>query len=94
MKCTVTKVDWANPQVLLSFEVNVATGRTQAWHATTEAPARLTHLGWSSDTLKPGDSVTITGMPDKSGSREIWIVNVGFSDGRQLDLHEPRVHLP
>ena len=59
-KATVTKVDWMNPHALIYFDVNDSSGRIQNWHAITGGPSRMSRYGWTGDTLKPGDPITIT----------------------------------
>jgi hypothetical protein len=41
--------------------------------------------GWTKDTLKAGDVITISGFPAKTGAPEIWIQKVVLASGEQLD---------
>lgn len=87
LKATVTKVEFTNPHALLLFDVTDDSGQVKNWHAITGGPERLSHYGWTSDTLKPGDSIIITGNPTKSGSPEMWLTKIVLPDGREVDMH-------
>lgn len=87
MKATVTRVDWANPHALIYFDVTSAGGNVQNWNAITGGPSRLQRIGWTSGTLKPGDAITITGNPTKSGAHQIWLTSVVLPNGRELSMH-------
>lgn len=88
MKATVTRVDWSNPHALIYFDVTDAGGNVQNWSAITGGPSRLQRTGWTSQTLKPGDAITITGNPQKSsGARQIWLTSVVLPNGRELSMH-------
>lgn len=88
MKATVTRVDWSNPHALIYFDVTDAAGNVQNWSAITGGPSRLQRTGWTSQTLKPGDAITISGNPQKSaGSHQIWLTSVVLPNGRELSMH-------
>lgn len=88
MKATVTKIDWTNPHALIYFDVTDSGGNVQNWSAITGGPGRLQRVGWTSQTLKPGDAITITGNPQKSAaSRQIWLTSLVLPNGRELSMH-------
>jgi hypothetical protein len=86
LKATVTKVDWTNPHTLIYFDVN-GNGNVQNWNAITGGPGRLQRQGWTSETVKPGDPITISGWPMKSGAHEMWLTSIVLANGRQLGMH-------
>ena len=56
---TVTKLDWANPHVHIFM--NVGTGANVLnWAVELESPVDLARGGWTRDSVKPGDALTIT----------------------------------
>lgn len=87
LKATVTKVEWTNPHALIYFDVTDGSGRLQNWHAITGGPSRMSRYGWTSDTLKAGDQITITGNPTKEGTAEIWLTRILLPDGREVVMH-------
>ncbi len=60
LKGTVTKVDWLNPHVHIFMEVRDAKG-TASWAVELESTVDLRKSGWTPDTVKLGDAVTVKG---------------------------------
>jgi hypothetical protein len=66
----VTKVEWFNPHVYFYIDVTDAkTKETANWAAEMNSPNSLMRLGWSRDTLKNDDVVTVQGSLAKDGSK-------------------------
>lgn len=55
----VTKISWMNPHVYIWMDVADASGKTTNWTLESAAPNYLDSLGWSKQSLKAGDTVTI-----------------------------------
>lgn len=81
----VTDFQFVNPHVLIYMQAKDASGKMVAWQGELTSPNRLSRTGWKKDTVKPGEVITITGYPAKSGSPEIWIQKVSLADGTKLD---------
>ena len=86
-KATITEFDWANPHSQIAFTVTDENGNIEKWVAECPGPNRLANHGWSKDTLKPGDQVTIVGNRNKDGSPTMRFEKVIFPNGHEL---EPR----
>ena len=84
MKGTVAEWFWANPHCLLKYDVKDDNGQVVRWVAETQAPINMIGAGWRKDSFKPGDLVTVTVRPVKSGQPVGAIVGVVFPDGRVL----------
>jgi len=84
LKGTVTKFEMVNPHVLVHFDVKNAQGVVEHWTAETQSPNMLIRAGWSKSILKPGDEITITGNPDKTGLPELRLEKVVLSNGKEL----------
>ena len=70
---TVTKLEWANPHILLYFDVKDESGNVQNWATEFSSPGTVRrNYGWSVDTFKPGDRITVTGNPRKDGGKVLW----------------------
>lgn len=82
---TVTDFNFTNPHVQISMDVKDATGKVAKWQGELTSPNHLSRSGWQKDTIKPGDVITISGFPTKSGTPEIWIQKVVLANGTQLD---------
>lgn len=90
MKATITNFDWTNPHVQIHFEVRDDSGNVSTWMAECPSPSRLSRAGWSEDTLKSGEEVTITGNPAKDGAKEMRLESVALSSGQQLRAYGAR----
>ncbi len=84
VKGTVTGFEFVNPHVQIFWDAKDDSGAPSKWQGELTSPNRLSRVGWTKSTLKPGDSVVITGFPTKSGSHEIWIQKVVGNDGQEL----------
>ena len=65
---SVTRVEWLNPHIY--FYVNVTaeeTGETTEYAFEMGSPNTLIRQGWSRDSLKPGDVVTVDGSLARNG---------------------------
>lgn len=84
-KGAVTAFDFVNPHVEVYLDAKDARGNVEKWQGELTSPNHLARAGWHKDTIKPGETITISGFPSKSGARVIWIQKVLLADGTQLD---------
>lgn len=84
VKGTVTEWFWANPHCLLRFDVTDDTGQVVHWVAETQAPPNMIPFGWSKQSFKPGDTVTLTLEPVKNGQPIGRILLAALPDGKTL----------
>jgi hypothetical protein len=77
---TVVEFRFMNPHGILTFE----TEDKQRWKGETNAPNMLMRRGWTKDSIKPGDKVTVEGHPARDGSNMLRVTRVTFPDGREL----------
>ena len=84
LKGTVVEWLWANPHTLLQFDTKGTDGQTVRWVVEASNPPDMQNRGWSIKSFKPGDEVTVTVRPVKSGKPVGSIVQVEFPDGRVL----------
>ena len=78
----VTKVDWQNPHVYFYIDVEDANGKVTSWAMEMGAPGALRPSGWTKNTLKIGDVVTVEGTPAKDGghhgnARNVFLASTG-----------------
>ena len=64
---TVTQWIWANPHCWLKFDAKTESGDVTHWIVEASAPPTLSPQGWSHNSFKPGDQVTITMIQVKNG---------------------------
>src|SRR6185295_4408389 len=73
LKGIVTKYDWSNPQVHVFINVpDTSATKVTNWAVELESIVELQKGGYTKDSLKPGDAVTVTGNPARDGSRQVW----------------------
>ncbi len=84
LKGTVTQWVWANPHCILQLDVTDDHGQVVQWSAETENPSSMVHYGYTKQSLKPGDQVTVTVVPVKNGKPFGRIVEVVLPNGQKL----------
>ncbi|PYQ80265.1 MAG: hypothetical protein DMG01_06810, partial [Acidobacteria bacterium] len=80
---TVTRIEWANPHIWVYLDVKNDEG-VQPWQCEGGPPNTLTRNGWTKDSLKVGDQVTIDGVLAKDGSKTCNARLVKLPDGRSV----------
>jgi hypothetical protein len=82
---TVQRFNFANPHAIVELDVAEA-GATQHWTAETSSPSGLKRRGWSQESLKPGDTVTLEGYRALDGSLLMRITRVWLADGTEVGV--------
>ena len=88
VKGTITDFQYLNPHAQVYFEAKNEKGEMEKWQGELTAPNKLNRAGWTKNTLKPGDSVTISGYGTKTGVHTIWIRELIGPTGEKLPLFE------
>ena len=83
LKGTVTEWLWANPHCFLKVEAKDDTGTVRKWNLELGNPTDITPNGYRRTTFKPGDEVTVTITPVKSGAPVGRLRTAEFADGRK-----------
>lgn len=81
----VTRFNFINPHVQVYFDVTDDKGSVEHWQAELTSPNHLIRTGWTKETLKPEDDVTITGYRTKDGTNSIWIATIQLR-GQELKV--------
>ena len=83
---TVVEWQFVNPHVFILLEVaDAATGEKKVWSLEGGNTAGLFRRGWTPNTLKPGDQVTLTVRPLRSGSPGGNYSNPRWADGKPIE---------
>jgi hypothetical protein len=80
----VTKVEWFNPHIWVYLDVKDAEGKPQHWQCEGGAPNSLVRNGWTKNSLKQGDEITIDGYLAKDGSKTCNARKVTMADGKSV----------
>jgi hypothetical protein len=84
LKGTVTKVEWTNPHVWIYLDVADEQGSVQHWQCENGAPNALARMGWTRNSLKAGDQVTVEGFRAKNDDKTANARQVILPDGRKV----------
>lgn len=80
----VREFQWTNPHTWIQLIVIDADGVETEWSLEGAPVNMLVRNGWKSDSLKPGDVVTITGSPLADGRPGATYDVIVFADGTEL----------
>ncbi len=84
----VEQFQWSNPHTALVIGVVDASGVAHSWNIQGQTPKFLDWRGWSKDTLKPGDRVSLRIYPLKNGAPGGTCLRVTLADGRVMYMLE------
>jgi hypothetical protein len=83
---TVKEFEWSNPHAWIHLTaVDATTGRPVDWAFEMGSVGQIAAQGWKSDSIKPGDKITVNGHPLRDGSRGGQYRSVTFPDGRTIN---------
>lgn len=78
---TVKEFQWTNPHVWIQVSVVGANGREVVYSIEGGSPNSLRRQGWTGQTFKPGDRISITMNPLKNGDPGGSFVRAIMPDG-------------
>jgi len=81
---TVTKIEWMNPHAYFYIDVKDASGKVETWGLEMGSPNGLMRQGWTRNSLKVGDEVTVDGSMAKDGSKIANARTVRLAGGTKL----------
>ena len=77
---TVKELQWTNPHIWLE----IVADKSEEWHFEGGPIAQLKNIGWSRDSLKPGDKVKLMIHPLRDGSKGGALMWVTLPNGMTL----------
>ena len=80
----VTKVEWMNPHARFYVDVKDENNKVTNWEFELGSPNGLMRQGWTRNSLKPGDTISVEGYLAKDGSKLANARTVKLSDGRKV----------
>lgn len=83
-QATVTKFAWANPHALINFDAKDAKGNLVHMVVETAAPQALRLIGWTKDSVAPGDVITVRMYVAKNGNPAGRLQKIILADGSEL----------
>ncbi len=85
-KGTVTEWFWANPHCFLRFDTTGDDGQVVHWAVETQSGPNILPQGFTKQSFKVGDVVTVTLEPVKNGRPLGRLLQVVLADGSTLPL--------
>jgi hypothetical protein len=81
----VTRFEWTNPHAFVYLEVtDEQNGKVVEWEVEMMSLNHLRSYGWTSRTVKPGETITATGSPARSGAPSMIANRMKLPDGREI----------
>jgi hypothetical protein len=81
---TVSKMEWMNPHARFYVNVKEADGKVINWNFELGAIPVLLKQGWTKNSLKEGDQVTVEGSKAKDGSFTANARSVVLASGKKV----------
>ncbi len=84
IKGTVVDYELINPHVQIFLKVEQEGGKAVDWNVEAVSLNMMVRAGFKRDSLKAGDSVSVTGHPGKNGKPVLLLMKIMLADGRVL----------
>jgi Family of unknown function (DUF6152) len=81
----VHEFQWTNPHSWLELDVSNESGGMDKWSIELNSPNNLARQGWRSDSLKPGDKISVVIWPLRSGEKGGLFISLTLPNGQILD---------
>src|ERR1700689_1573519 len=79
VKGTVSGYEWTNPHVFITVEASDGT-----WAVELPSRVELRRAGWTRDSVKAGDAITVEGNVARDGSKKAAAKSVTLASGKKL----------
>ena len=89
MTGTVKEFLFIQPHPLITLAVKDEQGTVTDWSVEMTAPNHLVHYGWNGKKLKPGDQITIVGLPSKNGLKVLNLRKISWANGEVIPRGPP-----
>jgi hypothetical protein len=86
---SVTRIEWTNPHARFYIDVKEADGSVTHWNLELASPNVLVRQGWTRNSLKIGDEITVSGSMAKDGSKMANARNVTLASGKRVFAGSP-----
>jgi hypothetical protein len=80
----ITELKFVNPHGYFYFDVTDETGAKVNWRCELSAATNLRRLGWTQDTLQPGQSVRVNGAPARREEHVCYLNFLTLDDGTRI----------
>lgn len=81
----VAEFQWTNPHSWIELDVPNENGGRDKWSIELNSPNNLSRQGWKSNSIKPGDKISVVIWPLRSGEKGGLFISLTLPDGQVLD---------
>ena len=82
---TIIEFRFVNPHTVIYLDVRGEDGKVVSWLGGLSAQTSLSQReGWTIETLKPGDEISVTGAPARGGEPSVWVEQIILNDAPLL----------
>jgi len=81
---TVTQFAWTNPHPYIYIEVKNDKGEVEKWIGELPALPTIARIGWTRNSVKPGDQITMFGNRAKDGRFQLRLDKITLPNGQDL----------
>jgi hypothetical protein len=93
MNGTVKELEWTNPHSWLRVMIeDEKTHQPLQWSIELASTGQQTRIGWTKESVKPGDKVTVEINPLRDGTRGGTLLSIKLPDGSVLGHGGQRVN--
>ena len=80
----VTSFRFTNPHGTVALDVTRPDVTVEKWRAETNAPVILSRRGWTRASMKPGETITISGWPSRDGRNYLRLMEARDASGKLI----------
>jgi len=80
----VTQFKFVNPHAMMLMDVTNESGKVVKWTVEFSGRLNLSNVGWTADSIKSGERVTVSGNPTHTGSDRLFFRKLVRADGTEL----------
>jgi len=80
----VTQFRFVNPHALMTLEVTDQDGKVVAWVVEFAGRLNLSEIGWSAESIRSGEKLTVTGNPTHEPLPRLAFQRIVKADGSEL----------
>jgi hypothetical protein len=80
----VSQFRFVNPHAMMFMDVTDEAGNVVKWVVEFAGRLNLSEVGWTADSVKAGERITVTGNPTHTGSQRMFFRRLVRADGTEL----------
>jgi hypothetical protein len=83
---TVVEFRFLNPHGVIRLDVVDGAGNKQVWKAETNSPSILERRGWTRDSIRAGEVLTVEGWPSRDGANYLRMRGAKHANGKAVGV--------